>query len=126
MNPAANPTGPYWQTWRGEFARALDPRLFTIEHLDQILLRGLAQAWFGENACLVTEIRPFPSGAMAICVLIAAGDKEEIAGPLRERAETWAKEGGCSFVIVESREGWGKVLKPFGYDQFQVSLIKEL
>ena len=126
MNAAILPTSPYWQKWRGEFAKAVDTRLFTIDHLDQMLLSGLAQSWYGENACLVTEIRNYPTGASVIQVVVAAGDREEIAGPLRERAETWAKEGGCGFVIVESREGWKRALKPHGYEPFQTSLIKEL
>jgi len=33
---------------------------------------------------------------------------------------------GCSRAIVESRAGWMKVLKPHGYEIFQVSVMKEL
>lgn len=112
--------------FRDQLADALDPRLYPIEYLDHLLFSGQAQAWFGDKACLVTEIRTFPTGAKAICVVVAGGDKNEIVGPLRERAEHWARSIGCQFVLVESREGWKRALRPHGYGPFQFSLIKSL
>ena len=44
------------------FAEALDRRLHSIEHLDDLLFSGRAQIWFGDEAAIVTEI-PYPTGA---------------------------------------------------------------
>jgi hypothetical protein len=112
--------------FRERFAQALDPRLYSIEYLDSLLFTGKAQIWFADNAALVTELRTYPSGVTAICVVVAAGSKEEVVDILRPRAEAWAQSIGCSLVIVESREGWKRALRPHGYAPFQVSLAKEL
>jgi hypothetical protein len=112
--------------FRDRFAAALDPRLHRIGHLDALLLSGGAQLWTGEQAALVTEIRTFPTGATAICVLVAAGEIGEIVDRLRPEAERWAREAGCGLAIVESRGGWQRALRPHGYAPFQVSLLKSL
>lgn len=115
-----------YEHWRPHFAKAIDTRLFSIEHLDAMVSMDLAQVWASDKAGLVTEIRNYPTGARTIEVVVAAGDRDEITGPLREQAEEWAKSIGCGFVIVSSREGWRKALRPFGYGAFQTSLIKTL
>ena len=112
--------------WRSAFAAALDPRLYPIDHLDTLVRKGRAQLWASDRSALVTELRPFPSGAWAIHTLVAAGDMAEIVGELRPQAEAWARGLGCTLSIVESREGWARALKPHGYAPFQVSLIKSL
>ncbi|MGZ8349181.1 MAG: hypothetical protein ACXWU2_04065 [Allosphingosinicella sp.] len=116
-----------YPAYRPLFAAALDPRLHRIDHLDALLASGRAQFWSGDAAALVTELRTFPAGATAICVLVAAGDKDEIVGRLRPRAEQWARDqAGCSLAIVESRPGWQRALRPHGYAAYQVALVKAL
>lgn len=112
--------------FRPRFAAALDPRLHDIAFLDAMLAAGRAQYWEGEAAALVTELRSFPSGAAAVCALVAAGDPEEIVDRLRPRAESLGRAAGCGFSIVESRPGWQRLLAPHGYAPFQLSLIKPL
>ena len=112
--------------WRPAFEQALDPRLYPVSYLDHLLYIGQAHLWATDHAALVTEFKHFPSGAKAIAVVIAAGDKDDIVNELRPQAEAWGTTQGCTFALVESREGWGRALKPHGYATHQVALMKEL
>ena len=104
----------------------MDPRFYSIEYLDWLVMTGRAGIWFSDNAALVCEIKVYPTGARAVAVVIAAGDKNEIVNELRPAAEAWGKDNGCTFSMVESREGWGHALKTHGYEAFQRALVKEL
>ena len=112
--------------FRPLFAEALDPRLYTIEHLDGLLHSGRAQIWFGEAAAIVTEVRTYPAGAAVIHGLVAAGDLDEIVGTLIPRAEAWARSIGCAMAIIESRPGWARALKRCGYAPHQLAVRKDL
>src|SRR5688572_15985703 len=108
------------------FERALDPRLYTIEHLDGLLFSGRAQAWFGEAAAIVTEVRTYPTGVRVIHGLVAAGDLEQIVEVLIPKAEAWARSIGCVLAIIESRPGWARALRARGYAPHQVAVRKTL
>lgn len=112
--------------FRDQFAEALDPRFHPIEFLDQRMAEGSAFLWASENAGLVCEVRDYPGGARAIQVLVAAGDMNDVIGPLREQAEEWARSVGCTDVIVESRPGWARALRQFGYEPHQQAVKKGL
>lgn len=112
--------------FRDRFAEALDDRLYTIACLDALLLSGRGKCWATETAAIVAEIKVFPTGAKAVCGVIAAGDLEEIADRLIPYAEAWGSANGCTFGMIESRPGWAKRMKRHGYETHQVSLIKEL
>ena len=116
----------YWGRWRAEFAKALDARLYTIGHLDDLLLGGRAQLWFGDDAAMVTEVRSYPSGALVVHGLVAAGDLDEIVATLIPKAEAWARSLGCVLAIIESRPGWARALKARGYAPHQLSVRKSL
>ena len=112
--------------WREAFAAAMDPRLHTIDHLDSLVLSGRAQAWFGDKAAMITEIRTYPTGANVIHGLVAAGALEEIRDVLIPRAERWARQAGCIMAIIESRPGWARALQTQGYEPHQLAVRKEL
>lgn len=112
--------------FRDRFAEAMDPRLYNIDHLDAVMLSGRGKCWCTETAAIVAEIRTFPTGAKAVCGVIAAGPLNEIETVLIPLAEEWGRSYGCEFGMIESREGWAKRMKKHGYEPFQVSLIKPL
>lgn len=112
--------------FRDRFAEALDPRLYSIEYLDDLILSGRAHFFASANAAIVTEFKTFPTGARAVAGLIAAGDLEEISTILIPRAEEWGRLNGCQFGMIDSRPGWARRMKQHGYETHQVSLIKEL
>ena len=112
--------------FREALAEALDPRLFSIDHLDHLLLSMRAQAWFSERAAIVTEVREYPTGAKVLHGLVAAGELREIVEILIPRAEQWARSLGCLLAVIESRQGWGRALRRHGYEPHQLALRKEL
>ena len=112
--------------WRPHFAKALDERLYTIEHLDSLIHSGVTQIWYGEEAAIVTELKQYPTGAWVIEGIVAAGSLDEIVEELIPRAEQYGREAGCIMARIESREGWGKVLKSKGWEISQTALVKEL
>lgn len=123
-----------YQRFRPLFAEALDRRLYTIAHLDRLVLSGHAQIWFGDDAAIVTEVRTYPTGARVIHGLVAAAAPDappgravaEIVEILIPRAEAWGREIGCILAIIESRPGWARALKPHGYEPHQQAVRKEL
>lgn len=115
-----------YRRFRERFAEALDPRLFTIEHLDGLLASGAAHFFASEDAAIVTEFKTYPTGVRAVVGLIAAGDLDQIEQVLIPRAEAWGRMNGCALALIESRPGWQRRLKRYGYEPHQVSLIKEI
>ena len=111
--------------FRDQFAEAMDGRLYNIEYLDALLLSGRAKCWASQAAAIVAEIKKYPTGALVVSGVVAAGDLEEITR-LIPLAEEWGREYGCQFGMIESTEGWQRVMKKRGYETFQVSLIKTL
>jgi hypothetical protein len=112
--------------FRTLFADTLDPQRYTIEWLDDKILAGEFKLWVGEGAAIVAKLERYPTGAMDIHGMIAAGSLEEIRGALIPMAEHWAREIGCIGAMISSREGWAKALKANGYELHQTVLRKEL
>lgn len=117
--------GGYTQ-FRAAFAEVIDERYYTLDWLDQQVLQGKVQFWRSDNAACITEIKHYPTGAKDLHALIAAGDIGEMINKMLPRAEQWAREQGCVSALVESREGWSRALKPYGYQTFQTTVRKEL
>lgn len=112
--------------WRGEFAKAIDPRFYTLDYLDWLLRTGQANLWVGLQCALVTRVKLFPSGNSAVEFLVAAGDLDELTKELAPSVEQWGRENGCMFALIESRPGWERAMKRHGYELFQASIVKEL
>lgn len=115
-----------YERFRPQFAEALDPRLYSIEHLDSLVYSMRAQVFFGDEAAIVAEIKEYPTGARVIHGLVAAGDLVEIVERLIPAAEDWGRELGCILAIIESRHGWAKILKSQGYEPHQQAVRKVL
>ncbi len=112
--------------FRSAFQEVMDPALYEITWLDQQLINGIYRIWPGENSAIITGFRFYPTGAADIEGIVAAGDAQEIASSLIPRAEEWAKSIGCAGALIESREGWERILKPHGWQRHQISLRKVL
>lgn len=120
---------PDWNGYlrfRDAFAGVMDRRLYSPEWLDSRILDGSAQFWSTEDAAAITELRTYPTGARDLHWLVAAGRLEDVVNVIRPCAEEWARARGCVGSVVESREGWARVLKRHGYELFQVSVRKGL
>lgn len=112
--------------FRAAFGEVMDERYHTLEWLDEKLLHGEVQFWRTGNAAIIAEKRDYPTGASDVHGLIAAGDLGDIVEVLIPQAEAWGKAQGCIAAQIESREGWAKVLRPFGYQIHQITVRKEL
>lgn len=115
-----------WQAYlsfREQFREALDPRLYTIEHLDGLVWSGQARFWFNDDAAIIAKLTLFPSGAIVVEGLIAAGKLEAIK-ELIPLAEEWGRSCGAVFGMIESRPGWAREMKD--YEPIQTRLLKEL
>jgi hypothetical protein len=112
--------------WRDEFAKALDPELFTIQWLDQHVASGSAKLWTSENAAILTEVRHYPTGLRAIHYLYVAGDLKEIVELLRPQVEEFGRSQGCTRIFGDSRPAWARILKSSGYGEYKTMVRKEL
>lgn len=113
-----------YQRFRPQFLEATDETLYPSTYLDALVYSGLAKFACTEDAAIVFEIKEYPSGARDIHFLLAAGNKQAIVNELRPQAEAWGREHGCIGSLVESRTGWARELKKFGYELNQCSVRK--
>lgn len=114
-----------WARWRPEIAKAINPDFYSIEGIELAIAEGRSQLWMEPESCVITEIVNYAGGPVCQC-LWAAGDLSEIIDRMPGRIEPWAKSQGCIAMLVESRAGWAKALKPIGYEPFSVTVRKAL
>lgn len=114
-----------WDRWRPEIAKAVNPDFFSIEGIERSICEGRSQLWMLSDSCVITEIVTYQSGPVCQCTW-AAGDLAQILGEMASNIEAWARSVGCKSILVESRQGWAKALKPLGYEPFSVTVRKTL
>lgn len=114
-----------YSLFRQAFAELLDPRFYNIEWIDQGVAGGKITAFGNEHACILVEIKTYPTGAKEVHGLCAAGDLATILELIGD-AEEWGRAQGCIIASIASREAWSRVLKGRGYQPFQVEVRKEL
>lgn len=88
------------------------------------LKNGQYQCWFTENAGVVTEILIAPRKKWLNCFL-AFGDLDEVMS-LQPQIMAFGKEHGCSFMTMNGRWGWQKVLPKYGWKNRSVSMALPL
>jgi len=112
--------------FRDQFLEAIDPRYYCIYWLENRILNGSAHILSNDDAAIIYEVRTYPTGAKELHGLLAAGNMESIVQELIPAAEQIARDWGCISACIESRPGWAKALKPYGYEVHQVAIKKEL
>lgn len=117
---------PDYAVWRPLFEKVIDPRLYTLEWIDrQVREERWKLLTSGKAACLI-ELRFYPTGACRVAGVVAAGDLEEIRTVLIPQAfEMGRAVPGCIGGLIESRDGWGRVLKQDGWQPYQTTLVKD-
>lgn len=110
--------------WRDRLAEGIDARFYPVEYCDWLVETGQARCMATENAAVVFELKLFPSGMRAVHGLVAAGSLKDIKNKLIPAAEQWGRANGAEVGMIESREGWARVLPD--YAVFQTTLVKEL
>lgn len=118
------PLARNWAKWKPEFAKAMDGGFHSIDGLEAMIFKGLAQFWPGKNAAVVTQIQTYP-GERALQALWGAGDPVELVAMI-PGLEAYGRLNGCTSVLVEGRHGWERVLKGAGFARWSVTLRKVL
>lgn len=117
-----------WQDYHGfrdRIAEVVDTRFYTLEWLDAEIWSGRARVWMSGDSCIIATLKVYPAGAKEVHGLVAVGDAGVIRALIRH-AEIWGREHGCTVAGIDSRAGWGRVLKEDGYSHYQTCLRKEL
>ncbi len=112
--------------WRSILGGVLDTRYYTLKWLDSRVMDGSALVWATPNAIILAEIKCYPTGALDIHGLIAAGDVADIVEKLIPKAIAFGQDNGCLAAIVESRNGWERALAKSGFSRYQVSVRKPI
>lgn len=106
-----------------ETALAVDGEATTDELLGEILA-GRAQLWPGDGAFVVTQMMLTLQGPL-IHAWIGGGILREMIA-LRPGIEAWGRSMGAQFATIDSRPGWERLYRPFGYERFGEVLRKRL
>ena len=117
---------PDYVRFRDKFEEAIDARFYPIDYLDHLVASGNGLFFCNAKSAIIVEIKTFPSGAMAVHGLVAAGKIRAIRDELIPQAEEFGRRLGCAFGIIESSPGWARVMKKSGYEVFQTAIVKEL
>lgn len=100
--------------------------LYSMADVEAALNERRAHLWVGDKSCMLTTIEPYPTGERALDVWLCGGDDLADVMHGRPHVERWAAEAGCSQITIAGRQGWARVLAPFGYEVQSVNLRKLL
>ncbi len=91
---------------------ARSPCGWTLDEILEGVEAGQLRLWVGENSVAVT-------GHIAVeTVLAAGGDGKDLTKTMQRAADTMRSVGIERLVIENTRKGWFKRLKPFGFKTF--------
>ncbi|MBI1620366.1 hypothetical protein [Aquamicrobium zhengzhouense] len=93
------------------------------QHVLARILDGRAQLWTNREAAIVTSIETYDNGFKEIQGWLAGG-KLSAVQQLRDEAEAWGKQMGCSRSQLISRPGFERAFP--GYRRVAVVLVKDL
>jgi hypothetical protein len=116
---------PIYAEWRDRLIEALDPRYYGPEWLDN-MVAGAARLFIGLRSCAAAELIQFPTGAIDVHVICAAGDPIDARDMIVPQLETWGRMAGALSIIVTSRPAWARILRPSGFEVYKTTVMKEL
>jgi hypothetical protein len=91
----------------------------TMGDVVQALEAGLMQAFWSENAVVITQLVVHPR-KKELNVFLACGDLEEVMA-LQPQVADFGRKHGCSFMVMSGRTGWQKVLPSYGWSRVGVT-----
>jgi hypothetical protein len=112
--------------FRDAFAEVLDPRFYTLEWLDGEVACGRMMLFNTRKSAILFSVKTYPTGLKELVGELAVGNLREIAHVLIPLAEQFGKEIGCKSAVIESREGWVKMMRAHGYELHQTAIRKVL
>ena len=117
---------PEYLRFRDAFAGVLDPRFYTIEWLDgEVVCGRLLLLTHGDSAILF-RVKVYTTGLKELVGELATGELLEITQALIPLAEQFGRSIGCERAVIESRAGWVKAMRSYGYELHQTTIRKAL
>lgn len=91
----------------------------TVEDVIGALEKGEMQAFWSDNAMIVTQIVQHPR-KKELNVFLAFGDLDEVMA-LQPQLADFGRKHDCSFMVMSGRMGWQKVLPHHGWAKVGVT-----
>lgn len=108
-----------------EAALEHDGGFHNVEDIEGYIASGSAQFWPGARSAVVTQFWNFPR-AKALNYWLAGGDMEELLDDMQPVIEAWARDNGCTHIVIAGRKGWERAMKPHGFEALWTALGKRL
>lgn len=96
-------------------------------------LSNVSQCWILEDndkhelqGVAITRILHYATYSECVIVATTCNEWFKIGPKILEDIEGFAKEMNCKYTSVYGRRGWSRVLKPMGYKEPYITLMKEL
>lgn len=99
----------------------LDPALeaggntHTFADVITAVIAGEMQLWQGPKGAAVTCVYDYPRKRI-IHFFLAGGEMEQVLD-FQTSVAAWGKSQGCTEMTLAGRIGWGRVLKPYGWQR---------
>lgn len=114
-----------YRDWRSLFASILDQRFYALDWLDGEVWSGRIKIAANDDGAILYRLKQYPTGALAVEGMAAAGDLEAIKA-LIPIAEEFGRQNGAVAAEIASTEGWKRALRTAGYLPHQLVVRKEL
>ena len=120
---------PEVQSWL-EVSLAEFPSLLTTDFLRESIANNRYALWvvrFGHQSFAVAVTEIVVGKFSAINVLAMGGiDMEYWIESFTKRLEDYARECNCSYIFEMGRKGWVRVLKPLGWTEGPVAMVRKV
>ena len=80
----------------------------------------------GIHGCQVTQVTEYPSKRVLVSVFTAGKMLRAWREPMMDMLLRWAKEHSCEAIEGLGREGWVKLMEPYGCKKMLVMFEKEV
>ena len=110
---------------RPALAELLDPRFYTVEWLDHQVITGAMHLFIDGDSCILASVKVYPTGAKELHAEAASGELKVVTS-LIPQFEEFGRSQGCIIAVVQSRAGWKKIMKKYGYELHQTSVRKAI
>lgn len=111
--------------WRGRFLEAVDQDLHPAWWIDNNVADGTWRFWGNDDAAILVELKQYPSGALEVHGLVAAGEVSAIKA-LIPLAEEYGRDCGATRASIASTPAWSRLMRDEGYQIEQVTIVKGL
>ena len=80
----------------------------------------------GIHGCQVTQITDYPSKRVLVSVFTAGRKLRSWREPMMDVLMRWARDHDCEAIEGLGREGWVKMMEPYGFKKMLVMFEKDI